>query len=227
MNEYDFDKYADNYDNILRNKLSFFERDHTWFAEEKVIIVHNNIKSDPEKILEFGCGIGRNIKYLRKHFPSAAIAGCDVSEKSLEVAYKKNPEVEFFSLNKGCVLDKYDLVLIANVLHHVTPLARIKLLKRIYNLLKDDGRIFVFEHNPYNPVTRLIVNTCELDKDAILVGPKEIENLLKESNFEIRKFNYILFFPPFLKWLKTMEKYLVNFPLGGQYFVKARKCKCR
>ena len=73
MNENDFDKYADNYDNILGNKLSFFESDHTWFAEEKVIIVHNNIKSDPEKILEFGCGTGRNLKYLRMQFPSATI----------------------------------------------------------------------------------------------------------------------------------------------------------
>jgi len=227
MNKYDFDKDADNYNETLRNKLSSFESEDICFAEDKVIIVRNNIKSNPKKILEFGCGTGRNLKYLRMQFPSATITGCDVSEKSLEVACKENPDVEFFLLNKDCVIDKYDLIFIANVLHHVTPLDRIGLLNRICNMLKDDGRIFVFEHNPYNPVTLRIVNTCNFDKDAILIKPKEIKKLLKESNFEIIKTNYILFFPLFLKRLKTIEKYLVNIPFGGQYFVKARKYKCR
>ena len=40
-------------------------------------------------------------------------------------------------------------------------------------MLKNDGQLIIFEHNPLNPITRKIVKECEYDEDAILLTPKK------------------------------------------------------
>ncbi len=40
------------------------------------------------------------------------------------------------------------------------------------SVLKKKGRVYIFEHNPYNPVTRYLVATCEFDRDAVLFKKK-------------------------------------------------------
>ena len=47
-------------------------------------------KSEEEiKILDFGCGDGNTVLFIRKHFPKATIFGIDVSEKSIDEAKAK------------------------------------------------------------------------------------------------------------------------------------------
>ncbi|MEZ5385308.1 MAG: class I SAM-dependent methyltransferase [Prosthecobacter sp.] len=43
----------------------------------------------PKRILEVGCGTGRNLVSLRKRFPEAAITGVDLSEPMLGIAAAK------------------------------------------------------------------------------------------------------------------------------------------
>lgn len=45
--------------------------------------------SKPQRILEVGCGTGRNLPGLRKRFPQAHITGVDLSEQMLAIAAKK------------------------------------------------------------------------------------------------------------------------------------------
>ena len=78
----DFDEYAENYQKILQEQLSFFDRDEGYFAEYKIEIMKKYLKDTPKKILEYGCGIGRNLKYLIKHFQQSEIyAGGYFQEK--------------------------------------------------------------------------------------------------------------------------------------------------
>jgi ParB family chromosome partitioning protein len=45
---------------------------------------------DPKGILDYGCGIGSNIPYLRHYFPHAKLYGCDISNESVRLANGQN-----------------------------------------------------------------------------------------------------------------------------------------
>lgn len=224
MKKVDFDEYAEKYDILLQNRLHFFD-EADYFAEYKVRIVRNYIKKNPKKILEYGCGIGRNLRPLSSFFPGAEIYGCDISEKSLQKALRDNPTAHFLVLGNDVPSfhEEFDLIFVANVFHHIPPEAWKDTMFLLSEWIERDGEIFIFEHNPYNPVTRYLVNTCPFDEDAILLKPGAMETLLLKSGFRIVSMKYILFFPSSLKKLRFLEKHLIHLPLGGQYVVQAIK----
>ncbi len=228
MNKVNFDEHAETYEKVLDKDLEFFGEESSYFAEYKINIVNKTLgSSKPLNILEYGCGIGMNIKFFSKHFPDSKINGCDISRKSLEVAGKRNESnVNFFLINEENISkyhESFDLIFVSCVFHHIQPALRKDSMKNIYNLLKKDGQFYFFEHNPYNPITRHIVNTCVWDSDAILLKPKDSIGLIKDAGFKIEHKKYTLFFPAFLKFLRFMESFLFFLPLGGQYYIKAKK----
>ncbi len=222
----DFDSFASDYDKILEKDLEFFGEENSYFAEYKIKIIKDTIQIQPDKILDYGCGIGRNIKFYDQFFPDTRIFGCDISQKSLEIARKSNPNAEFFLINDGN-LDKYsgqfDIISISCVYHHIEPRLRKDTTNKIYSLLKPGGSFYIFEHNPNNPLTRKIVKDCVWDQDAILLKAKESANLMMDAGFKISKKRYTIFFPAFLKIFRPMEKFLGFIPIGGQYFMKGEK----
>lgn len=222
----DFDKHAESYEKQLTEDLKFFGEESKYFADYKVRIVKECLKNKPLNILEYGCGIGMNLQFLVHYFPQSEIHGCDISAKSIEVASKNNSSVNFFLLEDIEIeknKDKYEIIFISNVFHHIEPPLRKKAISNINLMLKPDGKVFFFEHNPFNPVTRHIVNTCVWDTDAILLKPEESLGLFREGGFNIIRKHYTLYFPAFLKFLRPLEKGLFFLPLGGQYYIWAEK----
>lgn len=219
----DFDQYADNYQKILQEQLSFFDVNEGYFAEYKINLIKKYIKDNPKKILEYGCGVGRNLEYLRKHFQQSKIYAGDISRRSLEIAKADNPSVRFFLLGEDTIVDKFDLIFVALVFHHIEPGLRSKVMEDISDLLQEGGNIFIFEHNPYNPITRYLVNICIFDADAVLLTKREMIKLLIDANLCINTCRYTLFFPSFLKKLRFLEPMLGYLPFGGQYFINANK----
>ncbi|MDH4231631.1 MAG: class I SAM-dependent methyltransferase [Nitrospirota bacterium] len=223
MKKVDFDDYQKTYNELLRNQVRFFDKNDAYFAEYKVKILKKLARKRPQRILEYGCGVGRNLGFLRKHFPGSEIYGCDISGKSLESAAKEHTGTRLFALGKDDITKKFDLIFVANVMHHIAPELRLTALRDIDRMLEENGSLFIFEHNPYNPVTRHLVNTCPFDEDAVLVKPAELKSLLSAAGMHVKLVHYTLFFPVFLKWLRFLEAFLVKVPMGGQYFVYARK----
>ena len=225
MKKTNFDEYTEQYNVILNKQLKFFEPGTEYFAEYKIMLIRQTIKREPTRILDYGCGVGNNLPFLVKLFPDAGIHGCDISEGSLQVAASKNPSVHLFlSGDKEPALhDKFDLIVVANVFHHIAHEQRMKIFHRLNNWLEPGGALFVFEHNPYNPVTRHLVRICPYDEDAVLLKPKEMESSLIKAGFIIIKKKYVLFFPSFLNTLRRIEKYMGGIPLGGQYYIEAMK----
>ena len=76
--------------------------------------------------------------------------------------------------------------------------------------------MFVFEHNPYNPVTRRAVQQCPFDDDAILLSPREVRRLLAGAALSGVQQDYVLFFPRPLARLRPLEPWLKRCPLGAQ-----------
>lgn len=224
----DFNKFADEYEKILQDDLQFFGEENGYFAEYKVEVVEKTVSSSPGKILEYGCGIGLNLRYFKKYFPDSQLFGCDISEKSIDIAASQNSNAKFFLIDKDITdqhKENFDLIFVSCVFHHIAPELREDSIKQINKLLRPGGQIYIFEHNPYNPVTRKIVRDCVWDKDAILLKAKETNDLLQMGGFEITEKKYTLFFPAQLSFMRPLEKILGNIPLGGQYYIKARKVK--
>ncbi len=227
MDRVEFDSFAENYNKILGEQLSFFDPKTDYFAEYKAKITRDIIKGQPEHMLEFGCGTGRNLPFLHALFPTTKIYGCDISQNSLDLAAKNNDFAQLFKLDFEDVGLKYagyfDLIFIACVFHHIPPQLHLDYMRLLNKLLKKKGDIIIFEHNPYNPITLHMVKTCPFDSDAVLIRPGEMKFLLLDSGFKTMRTNFALFFPAFLKKLRPLEKKIGLVPLGGQYFVHGTK----
>ncbi|HUM94680.1 MAG TPA: class I SAM-dependent methyltransferase [Candidatus Competibacter sp.] len=224
MKKVDFDNYTDGYNQMLHQGTRFFTANEAYFAKYKVETVRERVAEEPRRVLEFGCGIGGNIPYLRQAFGSAEIMGSDISTKSLEIARIRNPDIYFWQEGEGDTAQgDFDLIFVAGVFHHVPTPERVAVAKLMFSRLKPGGLIFVFEHNPYNPVTQKIVSNCPYDEDAVLLKPSELNGLLREGGLEIKEQQFSLFFPQWLKLALPLERYLGWLPLGGQYWIKARR----
>lgn len=218
----DFDEFTDNYNELLSEKTKFFSSSDAYFARYKIELVRKRISKPVKKVLEYGCGIGRNIPFLQRAFPGATVAGSDISRTSLEVASRENEGVEFFCEDDDVAgFQDFDLIFVAGVFHHIPGQQRLGASKLLNQRLAPGGAIFIFEHNPYNPVTRHIVNTCPYDEDAVLLKPRELKNLLKAANLRVDSSGYCLFVPPRFAAFSGLEDHLGWLPLGGQYWVEA------
>lgn len=220
----DFDNYTDDYNSLLRESTGFFSESDAYFAKYKVDILRGQLSETTKRLLEYGCGIGRNIPFLRSAFPGATITGSDISAASLEIARKENLGIDFFvEPTDDFVAEPYEAIFIAGVFHHIPVSERAAVMNKLYQRLAPGGAILIFEHNPFNPVTRKIVNDCPYDKDAVLIKPSRLKNLLTDAGFVVDRSAYCLFVPPSLSALMPLESALGWLPLGGQYWVKATR----
>ena len=225
----DFDAYAKDYRSIHTNNIKIAGVDSFYFAEMKVKIITEFESNKVLKVLDVGCGDGAIEMYMNKYFSSWQIDAIDISEQSIKEATDKNILNCDFQKYDGKQIpfaDKsFDVTFMAGVLHHVNFDLHNDLVKEISRVLKPGGRFYLFEHNPLNPVTRHLVNTCVFDKDAKLLKSDYIARLLKGNNLDIKKKKFIIFFPRkgILSKLIFLEKYLQWLPLGGQYFIQSVK----
>ena len=82
----------------------------------------------------------------------------------------------------------------------------------------------MIEHNPINPVTRLIVSRTPVDADAILLPAREASQLAVGAEMPPLQQDYFLYFPQVLyRYLGGVEAALAKVPLGGQYALFSAK----
>ncbi len=217
----DFDDYSANYDDLLRESTKLYADDAEYFARYKVDLIRAAVRTPVARVLEYGCGTGRNIGYLQKAFPEADVVGSDLSEASLQIAAQNNPGARFQVESEGLELGRFEVIFVASVFHHIPPGERSAVMRTLARRLTPGGSIDIFEHNPFNPVTRRIVSTCPFDADAILLKPAELHKLINDAGLELKRQSYCLFVPPRLSWFLRFERYLHWLPLGGQYWVRA------
>jgi SAM-dependent methyltransferase len=220
----DFDRFADSYTHVLDRGLSVSGEDSTYFAEYKARYLQRVLGSSfAGKVLDFGCGIGILAHYLRKHLPAARIDGFDVSQDSiLKVDPALSSQGRFTSSLHDLAYD-YDLIVVANVMHHIAPEQRPGVVQDLAGRLRPEGLLSIFEHNPANPVTRWVVERCPFDDDAILLPPRETIGRIETAGLRLERRDYIVFMPSFLHWLRPLESSLRWLPLGAQYVVVADK----
>jgi len=214
----EFDRHSGNYRELLDKSVRITGETGEYFAAYKARFVAARVAPSPNcRILDYGCGTGLVSEQLKKALPAARVDGYDVSVKSLEqMGAALRSQGEFVS-STSKLPGNYDVVLIANVLHHIKPQKRQAAVAEAAGLLALGGELIVFEHNPANPLTTRAVAACPFDEHAILLRPGETTNYLRQSGLEKIEVDYIVFFPRMLGWLRPLERLLGWCPLGAQY----------
>jgi len=220
-NDAKFDVYARDYANLISQNVRLTGESSDYFAEHKLQCLERLGMPADTAVLDFGCGVGSLTAKLVTRFGS--VHGFDPSQESLALARSNNPGATFSSDLDSVPEGGFGLAVIANVLHHVPPADRPSVVRAIRSKLAPSGKLVVFEHNPWNPLTQRAVAICPFDDDAVLLWPREVKKLLRSCDFGAVRQDYILFFPRFLAPLRPLEPKLGWLMLGAQTMTVATR----
>jgi SAM-dependent methyltransferase len=200
---------------------------HRYYVNVKVKRVQKFLKElNPSEAicLDVGCGTG-----LAEHLfgvKAQGIVGVDTAASALSVANDRCSYADFIhgdALELPFANNSFDLAFAFSLMHHLDESQRLEALKEIARVTKVGGYMLTFEHNPSNPVTRHLVRSCPVDKDAVLIRPKDMIRLHRNTGLQLINLNYVIFFPSVLSFLEPLEPLLYWLPAGGQYWILARK----
>jgi ubiquinone/menaquinone biosynthesis C-methylase UbiE len=224
----DYDQYRDRYSDDLDRAVSFAGASHEFFTRAKaaeLLRVAQLQLGDPRGIaaLDVGCGIGLTDRHLAGRFRS--LTGADVSPGVLEKAARDNPSVRYVLAERHRLPFEdgaFDLAFAVCVVQVVPPGDRPRFIAELARVTRLGGLVVIFEHNPYNPLTRLVVRRCEFDEDARMLGIAEAERLLRENGVTPIDRSFLLLFPSRRRRFLSVERALRRLPLGAQYYVAGR-----
>jgi trans-aconitate methyltransferase len=105
------------------------------------------------KVLEIGCGIGTQTELLAKYLKNGNITANDISDKSIEFAKMrlKNYNINWLigDIIELDIDNKYDYILLPDVIEHIPIDDHYHLFKKLSNLLAPNGKIVIHIPFPY------------------------------------------------------------------------------
>lgn len=219
-----FDEFADSYQALLDKSIAITGESGDYFAAIKARYAASVLGAEfAGSLLDFGCGIGLLSRALAKQFPTAQRDGFDLSRQSIAAIDPALARSGLFTSDEHDLRAEYDAIIVANVMHHVPVAERRTVVQSLANRLSPAGRLFIFEHNPANPLTRRAVDRCEFDADAVLLPSREARGYFAPAGMTVVQRDYIVFFPRGLKALRWLEPRLTWCPLGAQYVVVGKR----
>lgn len=210
-----FDRYYTNYRENFNGYLS-----QAW--TNRHLELDKEIKALKDKasvkIMDLGCGTGSVALYIAgKLGRKSEVLGIDINEDRLlcaserlkilenEIGSKLNctfRKENVLSLNRE---GKFDLVYLEETLHHMEP--RCEIVKKIADLIKDEGVLIISEANAYNPFMQLhlftkrgfktIKNKIGQNGQTFLYGverimtPKRVTKLFGENGLHVKTLRYL------------------------------------
>lgn len=231
----EFDAYAPGYDAGMDDPLKrLFGRDADQYLAVKVRWLRRDLSDfEPQPaLLDFGCGEGGFLRLWAASGDVGPLHGCDVSRGMIEEARRRwsrghpVPDLRPFAGGQVPFADESMAVVVAcAVFHHVPPRERPAAFREIMRVLRPGGRAYVFEHNPLNPLTVLVVRRTPIDRNAVLLRARACVAGLLDAQAVAARVRYLHFSPPRLRVLRGMDSWLGRFPLGAGYVVRAEKPK--
>ena len=199
---------AMNYDNMLNIATLGFYRNFIVRAIKAMDL------QPGDKILDLGCGTGRNACIMETYLGDAAeITGMDISpimERQFNNKCAKYQNIKFirqridlpFSLS-----EQYDKIFISFVIHGFPHKVRQTVIGNIYTHLKPGGLLFMLDFAEFNmsrmpPLYRFIFKTVEC-KYAFDFIERDWKQILRNSNFA--NFEELFFFKKYVRLLKAQK----------------------
>ena len=241
-----FDEHSVDYSQQMDRALAVVDLEHDFFFEAKVRHIleaarrlrgcaaepcdapplaepwATNAAGRAGRVLEIGCGIGLLTQRLRPLLTD--VWGIDPSISSLgQAATPDGHLIAADGFSTPFADETFDLVIAVCVLHHVPVDRRAAFVGEAARITRRRGLVLLCEHNPWNPLTRLVVGHCVFDRDAVLLAQTEARRRLTAAGLSNIRSRYILFFPwrgAVWRWLEARLAWL---PLGGQYVIDAMR----
>src|SRR6266702_359998 len=226
----EFDRFADEYERAHEESVAASGEKSEYFHEYKVKVLGRIAKEHnlrPDRILDFGSGIGNSTPFLHSYFPYAQLVAADVSQRSLKIGESRFPGMATSLRIEDQRIPASDVRFAASfsacVFHHISREEPAHWLRELLRVTRSGGMLAIFEHNPLNPLTLRAVDSCPFDENASLLRAKELVESCRSSGWIDARVRYHLFFPRALAGLRGLEPYLSGVPLGAQYSVFATK----
>ena len=226
----EFDSYSDTYRQAVEDSIAFAGGDADRYVGAKARLLTELARrrlGDPTELtaLDVGCGPGETDRFLDGAF--GALHGVDLSEAMVERAAERNPWATYSAYESGNPLPyedaSFDLSFAICVFHHVPRGERSGLVAEMRRVTRPGGLVAIFEHNPWNPLTRKAVRDCPFDEDAELISRPEARRLAGKAGLERVESPFIIFFPRRGELRDRIERRLGWLPLGAQYYVAGRR----
>jgi SAM-dependent methyltransferase len=240
MNANVFDQVARDYETIHNRSLPPGVQSADFIAQRVAhvtqwILTRN--KGEAFAYLDFGCGNGRMLKGLLESgglkdligSDRLRLYGFDTSEESLrEARGLLNDRQVTLIADWGLLPEtlRFDLVVSCHVFHHIPPDRWPETVTTLHHRMKPNARIVIWEHNPFNPATRVLVKMCPFDGDARLLTLGAMRRIFGGPAFRVDQYAYVNVLPP--RWLRSrhwrnLEAGLSRLPIGAQYWAMFRR----
>ena len=222
-----FDEFVDTYEEACGRGLSLSGESRDYFARQRVALTKRLCAAapPPRRVMDFGCGLGHTTPYLADAFPQSQIIGVDTSAGAMAAAQKRyaSASTGFTTPDGRIEPESISLVYSNGTFHHIEPPDREREVRRIVAWLVRGGLFALWENNPWNLGTRLVMKRIPFDRDAKLLSYLNAARLLETSGLRMRGVSSHFYFPSWLKPLRRLEPRLERVPLGAQYRVLAQK----
>lgn len=220
-----FDR-ADEYDAMLQKGLDLTGESKHYYRDGRLKLLEAMLsgRKRPERILDFGCGVGDTTAALAQQFCAAEVLGMDTATDALRVARARHASSRVAFIGPDDLPDAgvFDLCYANGVFHHIPLQHREDALAAVRAVMHPGGLIALFENNPWNVGTRWVMRRIPFDREARALSPPNARALVQETGFRlVARPQYLFFFPRALKSLRRLEPTLRRLPLGGQYLILA------
>lgn len=224
-----FDEFVESYEDACGRGLALSGESRDYFALQRTVLtarlLHERGGGQVTRIVDFGCGLGHTVPYLDAAFPGATIIGIDEAEAAIRFATERyGSERVRFATDLSSIEDgSIDLVYSNGTFHHIEPEGRDAVVAAIGRWLAPRGLFMLWENNPWNPGTRLVMRRIPFDRDAKTLSPPVARQLLTRNGLQVHGLSAHFYFPSWLNGLRRFERALEGIPLGAQYCVMAAR----
>jgi len=115
-------------------------------AEEIIRPLHK------KTILEIGCGDGRISEHIAQQFPDSKVLGIDISRRAISFAALLGKHAEFRHVDLFEINNQYDVILLIEVLEHISKEEIDAFLSKIRTILEDKGAVVLSVPTPLLPM---------------------------------------------------------------------------
>lgn len=227
----EFDHWRDDYDDRIGDALAFAGQSHDFYlrvkADHFADAVNASYGDNRVEVLDVGCGHGLMHRHmLERKDVRLGITGIDTAATVIEEAKRLNPGVSY-SAYDGKHLPyadhSFDIATATCVMHHVPPAQWSEFMRQMYRVVRPGGKVIIYEHNPFNPATQWIVNSCPIDADAVLLRSGVLKRLMSQAGLSAIAREFIIFAPIDRPLFRYIDRALWWLPLGAQYAVSGTR----
>jgi SAM-dependent methyltransferase len=157
-------------------------------------------------VLDFGCGVGRQMMFFTRKYPQASYYACDIDSSSVRFIEKNYPQVKAYANDFNPPLKYedgfFDMIYSVSIFSHLTIEDQEAWLKELARIVKPGGYCFLTTEG---------MTAFKALKRRELKGDESIEKRLNEQGYIYKEYEHLEIKDTF----KSIKAFEVFIPLAG------------